>query len=219
MENLVFNIAAGIPTNRDGTFDTEGLVFNVCAGIPTEPAPSIPLVLFSAEIGSVVGTISDLTVERTIESSIDMQADTSVDLTALRTMQTTLSINMDISPVFNVIRGIETLIQSEVAMEDTLSIYRGFIVTIPHESAIVTTLIKIGDVFLISPEYSSVDESRPVSFTWGDTGVNTTYQLQVAEDSEFSTIVIDEELETNSYTDSLEILKPAKLYYWRVRAK
>ena len=70
---------------------------------------------------------------------------------------------------------------------------------------------------LASPENGSkVNQTLPLELTWSARGYANYYDLQVAEDSLFTGLVLDEpDLMEQSYT--LESLDEA-VYYWRVRA-
>ena len=70
--------------------------------------------------------------------------------------------------------------------------------------------------YLISPDNGSniSDVSSPIVFTWHSAITGSTDQIQIATDSEFSTIVEDHNVigGTASYT-----LESSQTYYWRVR--
>lgn len=68
------------------------------------------------------------------------------------------------------------------------------------------------------PEHQSTSVSLEPMFTWQSADQAARYHLQVALDSDFTKIVIDQEyLRTNSYTP-VKPLESATFYYWRVSA-
>ena len=69
---------------------------------------------------------------------------------------------------------------------------------------------------LIEPQdKDTVNQELEVSFFWTPRGFGRNYHLQVAKDSEFTTLVVDEAgLMETRYT--LETVEPDTTYYWRV---
>ena len=68
---------------------------------------------------------------------------------------------------------------------------------------------------LVSPSDNSTDIVNPV-LTWLDSSNTETYQLQIATDINFNTIIIDTQLTESSYTFSNASIDTT--YYWRVKA-
>jgi hypothetical protein len=72
---------------------------------------------------------------------------------------------------------------------------------------------------LLSPaEEDSVNQLTPVVFTWNSRGYTTGYHLQVASDSLFRLLVINDSLLTLT-SDTLTIVAPKARYYWRIRTR
>ncbi|MBN2668087.1 MAG: PKD domain-containing protein [Bacteroidales bacterium] len=72
-------------------------------------------------------------------------------------------------------------------------------------------------VEVILPKDSSVISLGEVTFSWNTFSKTTDYyQLQIANDSNFISLFIDENLPSNSY--ALSNLDPATLYFWKIRA-
>ena len=72
---------------------------------------------------------------------------------------------------------------------------------------------------LVSPaDRDSVNRKLPLAFMWNPKGYVTGYQLQVALDSLFTTLVLNDSLLCTA-TDTLKTLTGGTKYYWRVRAR
>ncbi|MCX6143848.1 MAG: aryl-sulfate sulfotransferase, partial [Ignavibacteriales bacterium] len=72
---------------------------------------------------------------------------------------------------------------------------------------------------MISPtDKDSVNQKLPLAFVWNPRGSVTGYQLQVAFDSSFTTLVLNDSLLTLP-TDTLKNIVSGRKYYWRVRAR
>jgi hypothetical protein len=72
---------------------------------------------------------------------------------------------------------------------------------------------------MISPaDRDSVNQKLPIAFVWNPRGTVTGYQLQVAFDSLFTTLVLNDSLLTLP-TDTLKNIVSGRKYYWRVRAR
>lgn len=72
-------------------------------------------------------------------------------------------------------------------------------------------------VTLSSPQNGAINVRPGFEFRWQDVAAADTYQLQVADNSNFTSPVIDTELATNTFsaTSGLDF---STQYYWRVRA-
>jgi len=68
---------------------------------------------------------------------------------------------------------------------------------------------------LVSPSDNATDINNPI-LTWVNSDNTATYQLQIATDATFNTIVIDTQLTDNSYVFSAA--SNDTTYYWRVKA-
>lgn len=65
-------------------------------------------------------------------------------------------------------------------------------------------------------DLAAVNETQPVVLTWTSQGFARSFQLQVATDVEFDTLVVDESgLKSRQYT--LDAVEPDTTYYWRIR--
>ncbi len=73
-----------------------------------------------------------------------------------------------------------------------------------------------GATTLTSPANGATGVSTAPTFQWAVLTNISGYQLQVATDAAFTNIVIDETVDTNSYTPT-SALNPQTTYYWRVR--
>jgi hypothetical protein len=72
---------------------------------------------------------------------------------------------------------------------------------------------------MISPaDGDSVNQKLPLTFVWNPRGTVTGYQLQVAFDSLFTTLALNDSLLTLP-TDTLKSIASGRKYYWRVRAR
>ena len=72
---------------------------------------------------------------------------------------------------------------------------------------------------LLSPtDGDSLNQRLPVGFAWNPNGYITGYQLQVAGDSLFYSLVLNDSLLTSA-TDTLRTVMPGARYFWRVRAR
>ncbi len=60
--------------------------------------------------------------------------------------------------------------------------------------------------------------TRPVTFQWQAVSGATKYNLEVDDNSDFSSPEVDIETVNTSYTVAVGILSPARTYYWHVRA-
>ncbi|MEM1270812.1 MAG: fibronectin type III domain-containing protein, partial [Bacteroidota bacterium] len=72
-------------------------------------------------------------------------------------------------------------------------------------------------VVLESPTDGASDVRLPVEFTWGAVDGAGSYQIQVSEQANFLTTVVDEASLTGTVYEA-EGLAPNQTYYWRVRA-
>lgn len=72
-------------------------------------------------------------------------------------------------------------------------------------------------ITLSSPTNSAVIAPDAVNFNWTASTGATSYEIQVATDSNFTSIIENATVSTNSYTSST--LESIKTYYWRVQPK
>jgi subtilisin-like proprotein convertase family protein len=79
------------------------------------------------------------------------------------------------------------------------------------------TNANFGTQTLTSPANNSVSQLTVLNLTWPSNTAATSYDVQVATDASFSTIVFSGTVTTNSY--SLSGLSDATTYYWRVKPK
>ncbi|WP_299058528.1 reprolysin-like metallopeptidase [uncultured Polaribacter sp.] len=75
----------------------------------------------------------------------------------------------------------------------------------------------ISNLTLTSPTNNALDISLDSFLRWNANADATNYNVQVATDSSFSTIILEENVTTNQY--SLSNLTGNTLYYWRVQPK
>ena len=72
---------------------------------------------------------------------------------------------------------------------------------------------------LVSPaDRDSVNQRLPVPFAWNPKGTASGYQLQVALDSSFTTLALNDSLLTSA-RDTLKSVAGGTKYYWRVRTR
>ncbi len=71
---------------------------------------------------------------------------------------------------------------------------------------------------IVPPDRDSVNHLLPVTFGWNPRGHVTGYDLQVATDSLFRSLVINDSLLTAS-SDTLNSVLPRAKYFWRIRAR
>jgi hypothetical protein len=71
--------------------------------------------------------------------------------------------------------------------------------------------------YLLSPANDTIWVSQPVKVTWDTLTQSKSYRLQVALDTNFTTIIVDDTGLT-SVTKQLEVLQTNTRYFWRVRA-
>ena len=64
----------------------------------------------------------------------------------------------------------------------------------------------------------SLNQLLPVSFSWNPRGYGTGYHLQVASDSLFRSLVLNDSL-LKAASDTLKSVTPKATYYWRIRAR
>lgn len=106
----------------------------------------------------------------------------------------------------------------------TLGFARAMLVLITDTDTLRTTLIGGGIPLLDKPTLSSPFNGRintPVStvFTWQQPAPMLVYDVQIARDSTFQTIVVEEtNLRSLSYSPTKDLQNSSR-YYWRVRAK
>lgn len=74
-----------------------------------------------------------------------------------------------------------------------------------------------GDVTLDAPADGSIDQDLQPAFDWTAPNEGDTYQIQVATDSGFSSIVIDENVESTGFVP-VDDLATGTDYFWRVRS-
>ena len=74
-----------------------------------------------------------------------------------------------------------------------------------------------GTQTLTSPLDNSVAQLTTLDLSWPSNAAATSYDIQVATDSGFTSIIFSGEVTTNSY--SLSGLSDATIYYWRVKPK
>jgi hypothetical protein len=67
---------------------------------------------------------------------------------------------------------------------------------------------------LVAPTDNFLTTNPDVDFSWDAVNTATNYQIQIADDNDFSTIVHDQTVNTLSHTHQLAI---PDVYYWRVR--
>jgi hypothetical protein len=68
---------------------------------------------------------------------------------------------------------------------------------------------------LLTPAQGAIDVATPSVLTWSNESNASSYQLQIAEDANFTTLVVDESLSDNNYTFAGQ---NETTYYWRVKA-
>ena len=73
-------------------------------------------------------------------------------------------------------------------------------------------------LLLLPAHRDSVNQKLPVSFTWNPRGTATGYQLEVAQDSLFKTLILNDSLLTRT-SDTLKLVAPRAFYCWRVRSR
>lgn len=71
-------------------------------------------------------------------------------------------------------------------------------------------------ITLTTPNDGEVDLELVPLFAWTEEANAENYQIQVAEDADFTAIVLDETVDSNSYTSSVTF-DVETTYYWRVR--
>ena len=72
-------------------------------------------------------------------------------------------------------------------------------------------------VTLTSPVNAAVIAPDAVNFTWSASTGATNYEIQIATDSNFTSIIENATVPTNSYTSST--LENVKTYYWRIQPR
>ena len=75
----------------------------------------------------------------------------------------------------------------------------------------------IDSPILTSPAHLST-VTRPVTFQWQAVSGATKYNLEIDDNSNFSSPEVDVETVNTSYTVAVGILAPSRTYYWHVRA-
>ena len=70
---------------------------------------------------------------------------------------------------------------------------------------------------LTSPSNSGTGVALSPTFTWDEISNASSYDIEIATDSGFSSILVNENVTTNSYTEAS--LDQSTTYYWRVKAK
>jgi hypothetical protein len=73
-------------------------------------------------------------------------------------------------------------------------------------------------ITILPADGDSVNQRHPVDFLWRPRGYATGYHLQIADDSLFQSLVMNDSLLTAA-ADTLTIVKPGAKYFWRVRAR
>ena len=71
-------------------------------------------------------------------------------------------------------------------------------------------------VVLLSPKDKSSSQI-PVTLKWQDTPNADTYEVQLADKSDFSNVILDKVVEEPSFTVPTDKIEKGKTYYWRVR--
>jgi subtilisin-like proprotein convertase family protein len=87
----------------------------------------------------------------------------------------------------------------------------------PRVAVTATVNSPVGQASLTSPSNGATGVSSTPTYTWGAVSGATSYDIQIATDAGFSTIVTSTSVATNSYTQS-PALSNNTTYYWRVRA-
>ena len=81
-----------------------------------------------------------------------------------------------------------------------------------------TTIVSLPDeVTLLSPGNNSVNQATTTELSWGISSDAVSYRLQVSENSDFSTTIIDES-DITSNGKSVNGLSNNTTYYWRVKS-
>ena len=70
---------------------------------------------------------------------------------------------------------------------------------------------------LTSPSNNDTGVSLTPSFSWDASSYASSYDIEIATDAEFNSIIVNENITTNSYTAAS--LNQSTIYYWRVKAK
>ena len=70
---------------------------------------------------------------------------------------------------------------------------------------------------LTSPANNVTDVSLSPTFSWDAISNASSYDIEIATDLEFNSIIVNENITTNSYTATS--LNQSTIYYWRVKAK
>lgn len=70
---------------------------------------------------------------------------------------------------------------------------------------------------LTSPINNDTDVSITPTFSWDAISSASSYDIEIATDTQFNSIIVSENITTNSYTATS--LSQSTTYYWRVKAK
>ncbi len=70
---------------------------------------------------------------------------------------------------------------------------------------------------LVSPANAATGVAAPVALDWADVATATNYQVQVDNNSDFSSVTLDQQVAVSTYAASG--LAEGTVYYWRVRAQ
>ncbi|WP_296383688.1 reprolysin-like metallopeptidase [Winogradskyella sp.] len=127
------------------------------------------------------------------------------------------------SLIFNPTSAITNGTQVTALLTDTENLSNGFysfdlVATSGSESFSETVYLTVYDEGLVIPTLLSPLDNAIISefiinFSWDSNSNTESYYLEVSEDDTFSSVVISEFIETNSYAAELE---PGTEYFWRV---
>ena len=97
---------------------------------------------------------------------------------------------------------------------------KGTATTMRKETPIVVNVFSstYPPIILSSPVNSTTDISNKPVLNWENNENSTSYVIQVSDDPSFTNSIINQEINSNSYSIS-EALSSFKIYYWRVKGK
>ena len=128
-----------------------------------------------------------------------------VSTTTQATVTKTLNLTVDIS---------ETSITSQITVDIyALILFRASM----SETSVTTQATAIHILSLDNPTDDLTNVQIPVTFDWGSYPTAVKYNLQVASDVSFNTIIVDVWTDQRSYEITNELQEYTE-YYWRVRA-
>jgi hypothetical protein len=176
--------------------------------------------------------IENTTAEQSVCNNTNNDVDFVFDLDFVNGFTETVSFSADNLPAGATVSFSPTTINTNGTVTMTVSNLNGVTaqdhtITVNANSSTVSRtseaqLVVLGDTFtsptLTDPANNSTDVSIVPQLTWNAVSGATSYDVEIASDEAFNSIIISDNTSTNSYILTIP-LESSSLFYWRVKPK